>query len=642
MNCSRFYQQKNMRVTNSMMMDRFMFNMNRNMNNVSKLYNDYTTGVKLHKPSDDPILVARSLRIKSDISQNVQFQKNVTDAHSVLEKTSTAVTELKAISQRMRELMVNAGNGTMAPEDKKKVQKEIEQLREQITKVANDDYLGGRIFSGYNTASDYLKSNGSFNKVTQKKIQGTNIYGKVDVQSGQNSITLKVPNLIDEKGNRYTGSESIKLDPGSYNSDNLDQLAKNLEKNLNGTSNIQITSNKTLGDSNFESGDEVAIRFDETLNQVSSDKVKTDLIAKYGSANVDVITTDDKVFKIQFKANTAIGTPISFAKDDLTFVDGTKNEALNFTIDDTKAKISISKNSVAGDGKFSAGDEIDFDFKKDLTAASKADIISAIETKYGAANVEIRPLDEKSFRVHFKNEVTSSGVTFAANQIEHTDGTKNTSAVDFSVDEDLEKTTGEIPIEYRNFKVTVDDGRLKISNKSIKDDSLFAIENVNFDLTRIGFSNKNLSVSDETISYQAGISSFIDVNITGYDLFGPSADTDGDGIPDQTFFQTIDKFMYNLENDKSKEISEQLKQFDENFNKILEVDSTVGTRTKGAENLRDRIEDMVLNFKKLLSATEDTDMGETSMKLMSAESIYKASLNVGARILQPSLLDFLR
>ena len=59
--------------------------------------------------------------------------------------------------------------------------------------------------------------------------------------------------------------------------------------------------------------------------------------------------------------------------------------------------------------------------------------------------------------------------------------------------------------------------------------------------------------------------------------------------------------MYNLENDKSKEISEQLKQFDENFNKILEVDSTVGTRTKGAENLRDRIEDMVLNFKKLLS-----------------------------------------
>jgi flagellar hook-associated protein 3 FlgL len=48
------------------------------------------------------------------------------------------------------------------------------------------------------------------------------------------------------------------------------------------------------------------------------------------------------------------------------------------------------------------------------------------------------------------------------------------------------------------------------------------------------------------------------------------------------------------------------------------------------------------NFTKLMSENENVDMAETIMNLMNEQNVYRASLAGGARIIMPSLIDFLR
>jgi len=56
----------------------------------------------------------------------------------------------------------------------------------------------------------------------------------------------------------------------------------------------------------------------------------------------------------------------------------------------------------------------------------------------------------------------------------------------------------------------------------------------------------------------------------------------------------------------------------------------------------DRLDDDNVNFTKLMSKNEDVDIAESIMNLMNEENVYRASLATGARVIQPSLVEFLR
>jgi flagellar hook-associated protein 3 FlgL len=55
-----------------------------------------------------------------------------------------------------------------------------------------------------------------------------------------------------------------------------------------------------------------------------------------------------------------------------------------------------------------------------------------------------------------------------------------------------------------------------------------------------------------------------------------------------------------------------------------------------------RLEDDLVNFTKLMSKNEDVDIAEAIMNLQNEEYVYRASLSAGAKVIQPSLIDFLR
>lgn len=81
---------------------------------------------------------------------------------------------------------------------------------------------------------------------------------------------------------------------------------------------------------------------------------------------------------------------------------------------------------------------------------------------------------------------------------------------------------------------------------------------------------------------------------------------------------------------------------DVHLNQMLAVRADIGARNNRIENINTRIAENSVTFTRLLSGVQDADMAETIMFLKNAENVYKSALSVGGRIIQPSLVDFLR
>ena len=89
-------------------------------------------------------------------------------------------------------------------------------------------------------------------------------------------------------------------------------------------------------------------------------------------------------------------------------------------------------------------------------------------------------------------------------------------------------------------------------------------------------------------------------------------------------------------------IGSTLKDLDIAINNILRIRADVGSRMNRLELTENRLMSDGINFTKLMSENEDIDMSEAIINLKNEENVYKASLSGGARIIMPTLLDFLR
>lgn len=80
-----------MRITNKVMQNNSLRNVNNNKVLQDKLNTQIATGKKVDKPSDDPVVAIRSLRLRSDVSQIDQYlNKNIEDASSWLQLTESS------------------------------------------------------------------------------------------------------------------------------------------------------------------------------------------------------------------------------------------------------------------------------------------------------------------------------------------------------------------------------------------------------------------------------------------------------------------------------------------------------------------------------------------------------------------------
>ena len=137
-----------LRITNKMLSDNFLSDVNRNLQNMQKLQQQMTSGKEISKPSDDPFKVARTMQLNSDIDANNQYNSNITDSINTLSTADTALGQAGEVLKRIKELLISTGNAGYSQDQKTAIKNEINQRISQFSQILNTNFDGKYLFGG--------------------------------------------------------------------------------------------------------------------------------------------------------------------------------------------------------------------------------------------------------------------------------------------------------------------------------------------------------------------------------------------------------------------------------------------------------------------------------------------------------------
>ncbi|HLR72688.1 MAG TPA: flagellin, partial [Pseudogracilibacillus sp.] len=115
-----------------------------------------------------------------------------------------------------------------------------------------------------------------------------------------------------------------------------------------------------------------------------------------------------------------------------------------------------------------------------------------------------------------------------------------------------------------------------------------------------------------------------------------------EGVFDQGLFDHIDGFITALENGDDDEINQSLENLQDSSSNIIQSRAELGARMNRLELIEDRLENQVVIAKDTMAKNEGVEFEEAVTNLLTQEVIHRAALSAGSKIIQPSLVDFLR
>ena len=505
-----------LRITSRMTSARTLLDQMNHLNKLDKIYNDISSRYKLHRPSDDPVMVARAMRLTTEVNVNEMYRQDVLDAHSWTSKNETSMKTLNDVALRIKELTIKAAKDINDKKDTQQIEKEIEQLKQACLTVANDDYMGRYQFSGYGT---------------NKK------FALTSPEPGADGVKRYYNNDLYLAGLRY---EKMNYNIG-----------------VGQKTGINLSGVDVFGNEYFHT-------LTSAEKNVPFDKVKDTTHLKG-----DITVTLQK-YKLDFTYKDKNGVDQHYDK---AYYDADENEL--------KA------------GTERAADEME----------KKRRIESAYET--------LSELKEKD------------GPEIKLDTIK-LDGEYKSKDIDEIV-KDLNKQL-----------------RKKLKDKGLNDQVAQFVNNEG----KIGF------VSDQ--NYGASITT-TGVTRTQTDPITKTTTTvtDDTWLPKQNnmqnpqrekmpFFEMMDRIETFLHEKNVEGLSRMQDVVAYHADNILACEGKAGARMKMYDIMDTRAQFVGLNYKDVLSRVQDTDYSEASVKFSQASYVYSASLSVAAKILQPSLLDFLR
>ncbi|MDO6825112.1 flagellar hook-associated protein FlgL [Marinobacter sp. 1_MG-2023] len=128
--------------------------------NLNSTQQQISTGKRVNKPSDDPVAAARILKLDQELSRVSTYERNVDLADNRLSQEENALESSIDILQRIRELTVQAGNGSLSANDRQSISSEIEERLGQLANIGNTrDASGEYIFSGFQGSVQAFQQN---------------------------------------------------------------------------------------------------------------------------------------------------------------------------------------------------------------------------------------------------------------------------------------------------------------------------------------------------------------------------------------------------------------------------------------------------------------------------------------------------
>ncbi|MEG6566771.1 flagellin [Thermoanaerobacterium saccharolyticum] len=209
-----------------------------NNTNTQKALQKLSSGYRINSAADDAAGLAISEKMKAQIAGLDQAQRNAQDGISLLQTAEGALNETTSILQRMRELTVQASNDTNTDTDRANIQKEIDQLKEEIDRIASTTQFNTKnLLDGTASVTLQIGANASQNIAFA--------IGKMDSSTlGVNSLDVSTSTLTSDQISAWLTTIDNAINTVSGQRADLGALQNRLEHTVNnlGTASENLTA----------------------------------------------------------------------------------------------------------------------------------------------------------------------------------------------------------------------------------------------------------------------------------------------------------------------------------------------------------------------------------------------------------------
>lgn len=632
-----------MRITTKMMQNTSLRNLNINKARREMLTNQMSTGKNITRPSDDPVIAIRALKLNSSLDKIDQYyKKNAADAASWLELTDAAIATVNGILSNDIKANINQiCNSYMNVKDREAVILSLTNAVKEIYSTGNADSAGRSLFTGYRTDMPLTMKSDKFEKnVITEQLTNAAIDKKTFVKTG-NLKSINEGNFMSKDTTEYKVS-----------TDDIYRI-----RLAYGEVDIEVAERDKDGKpTKYESNIDIGFMSDAKV-QGNSAQISTGSVSAFVSVDVNKVPAE-AVFKINgqeyrmLKGETIDSTMASGAglPGNITL---SYDENGTFKIVDT----NMEPNETASIGS---------NITKDSSGKSVVTFDEKFKTSLAISNYYPSGSDDNAY-LSVVGENNADKITYIADTGE------------LLLGENIKKRLSELPSDTE-LRVTYEKSNWKendldpvhyfytertTKSSSGKDKTIKYNENFLVDPSANG---------KQIIEYDVGNNQSLRVNTTADEVFTHDIGRDMEEVVEmlkeygslEESLNTVESMIKSekYDGDELKRLEEQkaalgeamtrvgdkinkrcqalIKDGDNYFERAQLAETDCGSRESRLRLIQNRLSMQQTNFGELVSENEDADYTDLVIQLKSIEMTYNAALSSISYVMQTSLLDFVR
>lgn len=624
-----------MRITTKMMQNRSLNNLNTNKTLQEKLTTQLSTMKKITRPSDDPVIAIRSLKLNSTLNKIDQYyEKNSNDAQSWLELTESAIKTTNSILEDMSGYITQCAQGSLTAEDRAAILQNLANYQHEIYSTGNATSAGRNIFTGYRTDTPltFLKDKTERYSITEQR---DNSY----IDTITHTVIGDMANINAGNFNTASYSAYTEYQVKSYDVARIRLAYNNLDIDTDATKNADKIKLSYFTDVNTDAAhgtDKGA-----SISTTSYSIFMNQNVINNGEMEITVTGKDGKENTYTLGPNGTITldkTEISMdAKGKITITE-TGNPPQTTTLQ-TK-----TETDAAGNKTYTFADRMETSLT--ITSFSKTASDDAYASVYGDANANnityVAETGELLLGKNVQNKLAALSINNEI-RISYDKSEWKTDDLDpvhyFYTERYTDTRDADDPLIYNEEKLTAPKGNV-------------AKQIIEYDIG----SNQTIHVNttaDEIYTHNMGRDvGEVKALLEEYDSLEKAYDTVNSliqsGKYEGTDLDTLNKQLDAL--DKARALSKATLQerceglqtiFKGYTNQATLTRTDVGSRESRLKLIQNRLSAQQTNFQELVSDNEDADVTELAIQLKSVELTYEAALSSISYVMKTSLLNFI-
>ncbi|WP_047980835.1 flagellar hook-associated protein FlgL [Ornithinibacillus contaminans] len=227
-----------MRVTQSMLSNSMLRNLTNSYSNLGTYMDQLTTGKKISRPSDDPVVAVKGMDYRSQLQQVEQYQRNTNEVHNWMDNSDAALDQTTQTLQRLRELAVQASNDTYDAAERQNIKEEALSLKQHLIDIANSKVNGKYIFNG--TKTDQAPISGTPGDINESPVY-IEVSSGIQIQSNVNANKIFGSDAFDRVDSFITALES---DSQEDIEASISAIDENIENVINARADLGARMNR--------------------------------------------------------------------------------------------------------------------------------------------------------------------------------------------------------------------------------------------------------------------------------------------------------------------------------------------------------------------------------------------------------------